>query len=267
MRVLTLNLFGHHRNWERRMPVVVDAVRRANPDVVLFQEAVVDDGYDQAAEVLGGVYRLVHMRLRGADGSGTSIGSRWPIGPGRAIDLRGSSLETEFPAGALAVEVRWPGRVEPLLVVNHKPSWRPGAERERQAQAAVTALFIAETVGGTGRAVLLGGDLDAEPDSPSIRLLSDSSAGYEDLWRACNPGEPGATFAPSVNPLVQEMREEGDRRIDYLFAGGGPLGPAMVPRRCERVLTAPVDGVWGSDHFGLLAELDAPPEPARPLRA
>ena len=35
-------------------------------------------------------------------------------------------------------------------------------------------------------------------------------------------------------------------------------GPTLEVRSCERVFDEPVDSVWASDHFGVIADLAVP---------
>lgn len=254
MRVLTQNLFGHHRDWPRRRAALAAAVAEADPDIVLFQEAVKTDEVDQAAEIVGPGYHLVHRKTRGWDGSGDSIASRWPVTAVRELDT--SADFDGYPAGALAAAVLWPESESPLLVVSHNPNWQPGAAAARLVQAAATARFIAEFGEFGGPPIVLGGDFDAEPEEASIRHWIE--LGYEDLWLVCNGDRSGPTFAPSVNPLVEpEWDAYGDRRIDYLFVRD-PTGYDLRAVDCARVGTEPVDGAWASDHFGVVATIERP---------
>jgi endonuclease/exonuclease/phosphatase family metal-dependent hydrolase len=47
------------------------------------------------------------------------------------------------------------------------------------------------------------------------------------------------------------------RRIDYVFVRCGDRGPTLDVSACERIFDDPVDGVWASDHFGVVADLIA----------
>jgi endonuclease/exonuclease/phosphatase family metal-dependent hydrolase len=48
------------------------------------------------------------------------------------------------------------------------------------------------------------------------------------------------------------------RRIDHIFVRCGPAGPTLAITDCARVFDQPVAGLWASDHFGLLADLEVP---------
>ena len=76
VRVATLNLWGRHGAWDERRSVLVDGLRELQPDVIAFQEAVVTDGYDQVADLLGASYRVAHQAGREAEGTGLSIACR-----------------------------------------------------------------------------------------------------------------------------------------------------------------------------------------------
>ena len=119
---------------------------------------------------------------------------------------------------------------------------------------------LAELVARTATALppVVCGDLNAEPESDEVRLLeglrtapSVPGFGLVDVWRFAPPGEPGWTWDP-VNPQVAATFDV-HARIDYILIGAVP-----GPRRVRRVAVAgnePVDGVWPSDHFAVVADI------------
>jgi endonuclease/exonuclease/phosphatase family metal-dependent hydrolase len=270
LRVLTMNLLGPgHADWERRRPVLADGLRALRPDVVAFQEIVWGDGTDQAAGLLGPGYQVARHSGRSADGVGACLASRWPLGAVREVGLQVTGRTASFPwAAAQAAEVMAPPPLGPLLFVHHKPSWQYGYEHERELQAVTTARFVEELVAGQDRNVVLAGDFDDPPDAASIRFwtgrqsLEGASVCYEDAWEAVHPGEAGHTFSPR-NPLVAagEMALERGRRIDYVMVRCGVHGPRLEVAGCELAFDQPVEGVWASDHFGVVADLELPRRP------
>jgi endonuclease/exonuclease/phosphatase family metal-dependent hydrolase len=136
-------------------------------------------------------------------------------------------------------------------------------EYERELQAVQTARLVEETIAGRDLHVVLAGDLDADPDAASVRFwtgrqaLSGMSVCYRDAWESAHPGEPGHTFTPR-NPLMAD-RDWPFRRIDYLFVRCGEHGgPTLDITACALAFDEPRDGVWASDHFGIVADLSAP---------
>jgi endonuclease/exonuclease/phosphatase family metal-dependent hydrolase len=208
--------------------VLVEGLRALRPDLVAFQEAVRTEDYDQTAD---------------------------------------------FPCTTMVAEVLAPAPLGPLLFVNHKPSYKWGLEHERELQAVAAARFVEELAGRDRRHVVLVGDQDAAPEAACMRFwrglqsLHGTSVSYQDAWEAAHPGEPGHTFTPS-NPLVPSLQHplevEGElplepgRRIDHVLVRCDDHGPVFHVTDCRRIFDQPVDGVWASDHFGLLADLTLP---------
>lgn len=273
VRVATLNLWGRHGDWEKRRPVLVDGLRATRPDVVAFQEAVVIDGYDQVADLLGAGYHIAHHGGRTENGSGLSIASRWPLGKVRE---RATRVTPRVGPGEMAVaEILAPhGLGRTLLFAHHNASWQLGFERERELQAAAASRLVEGLLAELGAShVVLAGDFNAAPDSAGVRFwtgrqsLGDTSVCYRDAWETVHPEEPGHTFSPR-NPLVAEgeWTLEPGRRIDYLMVRCGDYGPTLDIVSCELIFDEPVGGVWASDHFGVVSDLSAQTSAGRTVR-
>lgn len=265
VRVLTLNLWGRNGAWDGRRRVLADGFRELRPDLVAFQESVVTEGCDQGADLLGSDFHTVHQSGRSADGEGASIASRWPLGTLREVDLRVTARPTDYPCTMLVAGILAPEPFKSLLFVNHGPWYPWGAERERELQAVATARFVEEFVGGRNAHAVLAGDFNAVPDAASVRFwrglqsLGGASVCCRDGWESVHPGKAGHIFTPR-NPLVAagDMPLELGRRIDYVMVRCGDHGPTLDVTSCELVFDEPVDGVWASDHFGVVADLAVP---------
>ncbi|MER7459744.1 endonuclease/exonuclease/phosphatase family protein [Micromonospora sp. NPDC126480] len=270
IRVLTVNLLSpEHAGWDQRRRVLRAGIADLRPDVVALQETVWGNGYDQAADLLGPDYQVARHSARSADGVGAALASRWPLGGVHEVDLHVTARTAGLPwAAAVVAEVVAPDPVGPFLFVHHKPSWEIGYGFERESQAVTCARFVERLVGQRDIHVVLAGDFDDTPDSASIRFwtgrqsLQDMSVAYRDAWSTVHPSEPGHTFSPD-NPLVRagEMALELGRRIDYIMVRCGVHGPTLDVVDCFRAFDEPVDGVWGSDHFALVADLQVPARP------
>ena len=119
------------------------------------------------------------------------------------------------------------------------------------AQLSETAELLASAGTGDTPVVLLGDfNANAEPgidDTGTVGLVR--AAGFTDVWKALNPGDPGFTW-----PLYGEDQEAGKavqpyERIDLIFARG--LAPVSV----ERISYGSFWGAYASDHVGLVATL------------
>jgi len=272
VRVATLNLWGRHGNWGERRSVLVDGLRELLPDIIAFQEAVVADGYDQVADLLGAGYHFAHQAGREAEGTRLSIASRCEVREVWEETLR--VTPRVGPSEVAVAEILAPDTLgRTLLFAHHNSSWQLGFERERELQAVAASRFIEELVGKREVAhVVLAGDFNAAPDSASVRFwtgrqsLGDTSVCYRDAWESIHPREEGHTFSPR-NPLVigGEWALEPGRRIDYIMVRCGDYGPTLDVVSCQRIFDEPVGGVWATDHFGVVADLSAQTFGGRPV--
>jgi endonuclease/exonuclease/phosphatase family metal-dependent hydrolase len=267
MRVLTLNQWGMGGDWPRRREVLRTGLRELAPDLVAIQEAFRDDEHDTARDLFGPDYHVVHQTtgLLG-DGNCAAIASSWPLRDVHELDQQLGPATADFPVTTMIAEVDAPDPVGPLLFVNHLPSWKPQLEHERELQTLAAVRAVEEIVAARPMHVVLAGDLDAVPEAASIRFLSGlqslggSSVRYRDAWASAHPDDEGHTFT-TRNPLVSEesdVRQEESRRIDYVFVRCDELGPTLEIAACELAFDEPVDGVWASDHFGVVADLTPP---------
>src|ERR671923_2533735 len=113
MRVLTLNLWGLGGVWPNRRAVLIDGLRRLQPDLVAFQETIVRTGYDQVAELLGPDYHVTHQSIglvaAGEKGfHGASIASRFALDNVHQVDLRLTPRTIDFPCTTLMADVKTP---------------------------------------------------------------------------------------------------------------------------------------------------------------
>jgi endonuclease/exonuclease/phosphatase family metal-dependent hydrolase len=274
IRVVTLNLWGRRGSWEERRRVLVDGLRDLRPDLVAFIEAIKTDRYDQVVDLLGDGYHVAHQRERepGGDGDveagqGASIASRWPLGEVREVDQHVTPRTSGFAATTLVAEIQAPEPTGPLLFVNHVPNWQLDYELERELQAVRAARVVENVVRGRHMQVIFAGDFTADPDSASVRFLTGRqsldgmSVCYRDAWESAHPGEIGHTFT-SRNPLMAERNRDWPfQRLDYVLVRyGDHRAPDLDVDDCRLIFDEPVNGVWASDHFGIVADL-AVPEP------
>jgi endonuclease/exonuclease/phosphatase family metal-dependent hydrolase len=269
VRVVTQNLWGRRGDWEARREALRNGLRELAPDLVALPESVVNDEYDEVRDVLGDDFHVAHQQARepgdGGDveqGQGHSLASRWPLGEVRELDLQLGPSTEGFACGILAAEVLAPEPIGPLLFAFHNPSWKLDQAHERELQAVEAARFLHDFAEKRARHVILTADLDADPESASVRFwtgrqaLGGMSVCYRDAWESAHPGEPGHTFTPE-NPIMIG----GDwpfRRIDYILVRCGEHeGPTLEITSCERIFDRPLEDVWASDHYGLCAELSA----------
>ena len=271
VRVLTINVQNDEGD-PRRTRLLNQEVRRLAPDLVAFQEVGYPGRRDQLAELIDGTgLHATHQAgvldhvPPGADRyGGTAVATRWPhrireVVQGRLAD------RPDIYWWSLAVAVPLPGLGELLFIAPTTP-WPLDAEAARERQAIeVTDLDARHR---TALPTVIAGDLNAAPEAAGIRYLSGQqtlngrSVHYHDAWAVAGDG-PGHTWTVD-NPVAAAEIERvigqpgHRRRIDYVFVGSAHAHPAARARILGARLVAdrPVDGVWLSDHAGVLVDLD-----------
>jgi endonuclease/exonuclease/phosphatase family metal-dependent hydrolase len=271
VRIITLNLLtSEEASGQQRQELVRQALPELRPDVVALQEVTRGPHIDQAAHLLGEEFTIVDLPGRSPSHAGECLASRWPLGEVTTLDVAIADSAEGLPrATAVAAEVLAPPPIGTLLAVHPRGTYELQLEHVREQQALATARFVEDLVSDRpDLPVVLLGDLNADSDAASIRFLTGkqslagTSVRYEDAWAATHPDAPGHTFSP-CNPLVRagQMPLERGRRIDYIMIRSGAHGPPLDVAECRLILDQPVDDLWASDHYGLLADLQLPDHP------
>jgi endonuclease/exonuclease/phosphatase family metal-dependent hydrolase len=153
-----------------------------------------------------------------------------------------------------------------VLFIATSGFWRLDAESARERQA--VALTDLDARHRTALPSIVAGDFNATPDATSIRYLTGRqsiggrSVHYHDAWEVAGEG-PGHTWTVD-NPraraeIEQIVRQPGHRRrIDYVFVGSWHAHPHAQCRIESATLAfdQPSDGLWPSDHFGVVADVE-----------
>lgn len=234
--VLVYNIHaGKDAGGEANLDRVAELVGATGADLVLLQEVdrnTQRSGPTDQPAALGRLtgYDVAFGRTIGFQGGdyGVALLSRWPIERDTLVPLAvAGSPESREQRGVLVAVVAAPGGR--LAVLNtHLDASGDDVWRVREIAG---VLREAESVRGSGLPLLLGGDLNARPESPIHQSLRD--AGFRDAWPGCGAGD-GNTF-PAGAPA---------RRIDYLYL------PAGVTCTSARVLPG-----QASDHRALLVRV------------
>ena len=255
IRILTINLL-HDFPWFRhisfRGELVAQAIQEHQVDIVAFQE-VSDTPFwflpNRAEEIatLVGTHTLEYRAVNGFSWifeEGLALLSRWTI---QNVELKVLERSWLFERrGALSATIVTPWNLEIQASSVHLTT------NDDWTMDQVTDLydFVSDKRQGGTPAIVMG-DFNAVPDEESIRTLRgevsiDSRRGdWIDLWSTFAPDNPGFTV-PSHTP---------NRRIDYIFGVDGKV-PRFRIVFCEQILDQAVDGIWPSDHLGILCEME-----------
>jgi endonuclease/exonuclease/phosphatase family metal-dependent hydrolase len=271
LRVVTLNIWNEQGD-PGRIALINRELRELEPDLVALQEVVHTEQRSQLDAVLAGTgLRGTHQSQTSAvippyaaDYGGTAIATRWPHRVVEVADLRMSDA-LDVPWFAIAALVPLPG-LDDVLFLAPTNSWRLSAESARERQA--VTLTDLDARHRTGLPTIIAGDFNAAPDAASMRYLTGRqslggrSVCYHDAWEIAGDG-PGHTWVidnPNAGKEIGAIvrQPEHRRRIDHVLVGSWDAHPDAYCRvtAARLVFNRPTDGIWPSDHFGVLADLD-----------
>lgn len=268
LRVLTLNIWNRNAPWEERLRVIRAGIESYQPDLIGLQEVLHPrdpaHGLDQARSIGEGFGYFTAFapawELGGIEFGNAAL-SRWPI-------LRSATFP--LPAGGsdesrslLFAEIDAPFGKIPFFVTHLNWKLHEGHIREKQVRA--VADHIAASALVEDFPAILVGDFNAEPECDEVRFLrgrcslGGTSVYFTDAFALAGDGKEGATFSRR-NPYAAPLREP-DRRIDYIFVRGPDSQGRGEPLEAQVVYDEPLEGVFASDHFGVLTTLRSEPEP------
>jgi endonuclease/exonuclease/phosphatase family metal-dependent hydrolase len=253
--VATWNVQWQFGEWESRQPAIESTLASLDADVVMLQESWRGQ-VDRLAKQLGyeSVWAGHDSRDNPERSMGNAILSRWPIETTAhrfLDDAQGRQYRT-----IVCARINTPHGIVPAFTTHLEHRYDQSATRMQQLQLA--SEFIEEHATG-GLPPVLTGDLNAVHDSDEIRKLTGRSAPYvsgriwTDSWEQVGAGA-GLTWS-NQNPYLANSAWP-NRRLDYVMIGwprdGRPIGN---PVRAWLVGTEPIDGISGSDHYGVAVEI------------
>jgi endonuclease/exonuclease/phosphatase family metal-dependent hydrolase len=254
VRLMTLNIWNYNKPWKERRRIISELIMHTDPDVVCLQET------------------RHEFRFEAGSGQGEQIASL----TGRHATSRAAQVYWPFPRLDEGLTILT--RVSPERVMIEELSQVPDERadenrriclgvtvtegnskidvfnthfslgvRARLLNARETYSFLSRQAAGPA---LLFGDLNCTPDTEPMRFLrgetevEGATGDLVDCWTEANPADAGFTFASS-NPY---------HRIDYALSRNltGRI------RRAELVGQEDSDGIYASDHLGILIEVDVP---------
>ena len=268
VRILTWNLWWRFGAWrERRNAIVAEPLASSptsaacrRPGTIGRRTRPVDRRRTRLALGVGaipilGTVAATARRHRGRVAFGNAVLSRWPIAES-AVKRLPAAAGIDDGRLVLHATVASPFGAIPVFTTQLTSAW--GHSRVRQEQVAAVCRFIAERDHESFPPVLTG-DFNAPPDADEIRCVVGKAAPpvpgvvLLDAWAYARPLEPGWTW-DRRNPHVAATLDPTPGSTTSSSDCPTP-GHEATSSLAELVGTQPVDGVWPSDHAGVLVEL------------
>jgi endonuclease/exonuclease/phosphatase family metal-dependent hydrolase len=274
LRVVTLNLWGENGPWESRLGLVASELGGVLPDVVALQEVrEVPGRIVNQAEILARQHNWNHVFAPatewGGGKEGLAILSRFPIGAHDSRFLPHSQADE----GRIVLSARVDTDMGEIWVHTTHLSYRENEGRKREDQVLVVDEVVQAHKNDNPQ--LLMGDFNAVPHSDEIRWLGGlATLGgrrvyYQDAWDVIHPGEPGYTWAKANHYRERMYWLRADRRLDYIFVTPTRRDHRATIHEARLMFDEPMvlgsgERLFGSDHYGVLAEVQVQPEEATP---
>lgn len=151
-----------------------------------------------------------------------------------------------FTRGWISVDAKLRGK-DYRFVTTHLETF------ENQYQAAQTQELLYGPL-NTYLPTILAGDLNSDANAPSFAngpafgiLLN---GGFTDIWSALHPDDAGLTW-PNFAEDKDDTNATPYQRIDLILTRGNGVEAESE----QRIGTTPINGIWASDHAGVVATL------------
>jgi endonuclease/exonuclease/phosphatase family metal-dependent hydrolase len=259
LRVVTLNIWNRLGPWEQRLAVIRAALQELSPDLVGLQEVIDTGDRTQADAIAEGLGYHTAYGMANPYGAGVSLGnavlSRWPVAATRVFPLPAGG--TDERRSMLFAEIDSPHGLIPFFVTHL--NWKLHESVVREQQVLEVAARVKAEAPIDGLPPVLVGDFNACPEASEIRFLKGlqslegRSVYFVDCFEHAGQG-PGVTFDGTRNKFAEQYHEI-PRRIDYVFVRGPDTHVRGKPTFAKVVFDEPRDGVFATDHFGVLAEI------------
>ncbi|MBT2748890.1 MULTISPECIES: endonuclease/exonuclease/phosphatase family protein [unclassified Lysobacter] len=249
--VLTLNLWHDKGDWPKRRAMIVDEIRRLNPNLIALQEVLQRPGLRNQAEDLAQAtgYQVRFVSVDADDAERRYGNAILYKTLGSAQDMRKLEPLNDYRTAAHATLDAMHKGVD--FYATHLHNEREGgAIRRRQIASLLDFIDDSQRTGN----VIVAGDFNSDADSPELKALA---ARYRDAYAQAHPDSAAdPARSTTLNPAYLPAQ-----RIDHVFYD--PKRFELIEARI--VLNQPRDGVWASDHFGLFVRLRPiqPPESGR----
>jgi endonuclease/exonuclease/phosphatase family metal-dependent hydrolase len=264
VRVLNWNLLHARRDNDVRLEIVARALEAEQPDVVALQEVSQSWLIQRVNRAKVLATRLgFAWRYRGTNGipkvweEGLAILARRPIIKTSRRRLDGSCPRPLNARQVLIGETRLEDGT-PFAVASVHLSFSQGGDVENLEQALDATDLVSREALARGIPAVLVGDLNAPAGALAVRALTTGDilggdAPFVDAWAAVGSGA-GVTSTP-LNPYT-DAPADPPQRIDYVLVLQGTR-PLVTPVEARVIGDRPTEeGVYGSDHFGLVVDLE-----------
>jgi len=247
MKILTLNTWQERGPWRERWELIFKGLAEYDADIVGFQEVFNMEWAEEIRRRSGYPYLAVS-----GEHSGLIFLSKFKPVERECLVMKTQSPTEDYLRYAFYIRVDT-GAAQVAFFNTHL-SWRAVENVIRMKQTEELVSFVEKKSGDLPSVIM--GDFNMAVPAPGIVFVREIKK-WIDAFSAKNPGDPGLTW-DYRNPYAEAERDKmAERRIDYVFIRK-PSSPSAKILSSRVVFDRPSkQGVYPSDHFGVLTELGA----------
>jgi len=258
-----INILNQNEKLMERYEALAETLENSAVDFLSIQEIVSPDKLFSVLEQVGYSYQIIGSMLPNNHGTSNTVGivSKTPV----------EKIEFENHWDFQVIGGKTVAKDQSYNVFSAHLAWGPFNGFTRLEQASLMEKIAAEKeLENPASVSLIGGDLNADPDSRPVRFLkgkdlgSDNKSstfwldahdlsGNEDNWATSDHAVNPYGIKSAMNNGVIDTSFIPRRRIDYIFVRGWRYGKNGCPVNFD-YLTHP-KGTILSDHNGIFAEL------------
>lgn len=248
VKVVTLNLYHDKDEWPKRRVQIAEKLRQLRPDVIALQEVLQHETLTNQARWLAAQldyqwYFVSTDPVGSPRRYGNAILTRHPI------LRRGQKSLQPLDDSRTAAFVRIDLDGRSLNVYATHLHWTDQGGAIRSRQVADLMQYIDQT--SENIPSLVAGDFNSTADSPELAALRER---FVDIYGDLHPD------ADTASSSTLNLKYFAPKRIDHVFFPRDAFTPVSATLLFDR---PDARGIWASDHFGLLAELQLGSIPAR----
>ena len=258
VKVLSWNIWWKFENYIKRQELIFEELQILKPDILCLQEVWEDDEGSQAekiSDLLGYEYCYAKSFEFDKVSFGNAIISKYPISKHQSLLI---PIDEKFNENRtlLHAEILYEDYKVNVLCTHLNYKYNQSDIRQKQVR------YILEYISNLEKTEfpnILCGDFNADPLSDEIKIIIGLSnpvnrTVLRDAWQITNPNDQGYTWS-NKNTFAKKTLES-DRRIDYIFIGKPGLNGLGHPVKSCLIGNKEKDGIYPSDHFGIIAHLE-----------
>jgi endonuclease/exonuclease/phosphatase family metal-dependent hydrolase len=263
LRIATLNLWNKNFYWEKRKPLIIEAIKTINPDILAFQE-VIQEKQKNTAEAIASELKnynaYFYPELENArKTSGLAILTKLTITKSHLLKLSRYFEDPLDRGNKLFGCIEFKINKRNFVFGN---TWLALSESAQLRTIREIKYFLEKQIGIKDKICVIAGDFNNISQKPISQVKSIGETGMVSVWEKTNREEI-TTWPTSKNLFIKNWNKKHPnkemdfkiipRKVDYIFI---PKIKNVKIKNCRLFANNPnEEKIYPSDHAGLFCDL------------